>query len=128
MVVLISAQTYANLFVVHVLQVVLGVRPRVLKVAQRHVLKIVVVSVFPHVIFSVMMDVIMNVLLRVVGDAILVAQERAKTLQMLLLHIPRYLVQIALLYVILVARLNVPAHVVKTVKTPLLLTVIARRR
>ena len=86
MVVPISAQTYANLFVVHVLQVVLGVRPRVLKVAQRHVLKIVVVSVFPHVISSVITDATMNVLLRVVEGAILVAQELVKIPRMLLLH------------------------------------------
>lgn len=122
MAVLTNAQTCVNLFVVHAPQVAMDVRVHVLKVVQRHVLEIVADNVFLHVISNVKMDAILHAKQHAVANVIRDAQERAKTLQMLLLHILRYLVQIALLYAILVARRVVLEHVEETAKIhPLLM-------
>ena len=91
MVVPIDAQTCVNLFVVHVPQVAMDVRVRVLKVAQKRVRETVEVSVFPHVIFNAKTDVILHVKPRVVEHVTRDVPEVVRVPQMLLLHIPLHL-------------------------------------
>ena len=116
MVVLINAQTCVNLFVVLAHQVVLDVRVRVLKVAQKRVQGTVEVNVFPHVIFNAKTDVILHVKPRVVEHVTRDVPELVKVLQILPLHIHLHRVQIVTFYAIQVAKLDALIHAVEIVK------------